>query len=129
MDARGVKTAAQVQGRNGEDIACSFLRQKGYEIVERNYRIPGGEIDVIAKRNNELVFVEVKTRSSVQYGYPEEAVTHSKKIRLARAARSYIGRYAVPPSYRFDIIAIHMASVYAPPSISHFENILDDILL
>ena len=84
------KTHAQIQGRNGEDIACSFLLQNGYRVIERNYRVKGGEIDVIAAKHDELVFVEVKTRSSLQYGYPEESVTRSKKIRLAPAARYYL---------------------------------------
>lgn len=123
------ETQAQIQGRNGEDIACSFLLQNGYTVVERNYRVKGGEIDVIAIKNDELVFVEVKTRSSLQYGYPEESVSRQKKIRVTRAARQYLGKYPVLPLYRFDIIAIHIVSAQSVPCVSHFENIIDDILL
>ncbi len=124
-----LQTLAQTQGKIGEDIACSFLLENGYTVVARNYRVKGGEIDVIATKNSELVFVEVKTRSSITYGYPEESVTRSKKIRLTRAARQYLIAYSTLPSYRFDIIAIHMASNKANPSVFHLENILDDILL
>lgn len=123
------QTSAQTQGRIGEDMACSFLTENGYTVVERNYRVSGGEIDVIVKKNSELVFVEVKTRSSVRYGYPEESVTRSKKIRLARAARHYLGKYSVVPLFRFDIISITIPSPQSKPFISHLENILDDILL
>ncbi len=123
------KTQAQIQGKNGEDIACSFLLQNGYRVVERNYRVSGGEIDLIAEKNHELAFVEVKTRSSLQFGYPEESVTRPKKLRLARAARRYLADMPHTPSYRFDIIAVYMPGGKTAPSIEHFENILDDILL
>lgn len=124
-----MKTAAQIQGQKGEDIAYLFLKKKGYRVRERNYRISGGEIDLIAERDGILVFVEVKTRSSNHYGYPEESVARSKKIRLARAARNYLARHPHPSFYRFDIIAIKALSNDSATEVLHIENILDDIVV
>lgn len=116
-------------GRQGEDLAYSFLSQHGYSILERNYRISGGEIDLIAKKDAEVVFVEVKTRASSVYGYPEESVKTEKKKRLVRAARNYLGRFSSEPLYRFDIIAIQIDKGIHTPQITHIENFLDDIAL
>ncbi len=116
-------------GKQGEDLAYSFLSQNGYAILERNYRISGGEIDLIAKKDAEVVFVEVKTRASSRYGYPEESVGAAKKKRLVRAARTFLGRFSSEPLYRFDIIAVQIEQGLHAPKITHIENFLDDIAL
>ena len=98
-------------GQEGEDRAARFLTQQGYRILERNYRAPGGEIDLIALHKGEVVFVEVKTRTSDAFGAPELAVTPQKQRRMIKAALGYIKRrkfHQVP--CRFDVVAISAAT-------------------
>ena len=94
-------------GREGEDRAAKFLAKKGYKIIERNYSTRSGEIDLVALHNGEVVFVEVKTRTSDAYGAPELAVTPQKQRRMIKAALGYIKYkklHQVP--CRFDVVAI-----------------------
>lgn len=94
-------------GQAGEERAAKFLTRQGYRILERNYRAPYGEIDLIALDRGELVFVEVKTRTSDVYGSPELAVNPRKQERMIRAALGYIKfkkLHQMP--CRFDVIAI-----------------------
>ena len=98
-------------GKAGEDRAARFLAKQGYRILERNYNARYGEIDLIALDRGELVFVEVKTRTSDAYGAPELAVTPQKQQRMVKAALGYIkykNLHQVP--CRFDIVAISTAS-------------------
>lgn len=93
-------------GKQGEDIAVQYLTDKGYEILERNWRNIHKEIDIIAKKGKELVIVEVKTRQSDEYGDPDMAVTRQKQSRLISAANAYIFQNRLDFSTRFDIISI-----------------------
>lgn len=77
-------------GEIGENMAADLLREKGYAILERNYRCKSGEIDIIAEKYGELCFVEVKTRQGFNYGRPCEAITEEKKKHIRRTAREYI---------------------------------------
>ena len=79
-------------GDNGEDFAARLLADSGYEILERNYRTKYVEIDIIACRDGVLHFIEVKTRTGMDYGRPAEAVTDEKKMRLRRATEAYMNR-------------------------------------
>ena len=111
-------------GKKGEEIAAGFLEAKGYHILDRNYRFRKGEIDLVALRIEpaELVFVEVKTRSSDQWGYPEEAVTDAKKKILYKTVDAYLyekNMWTVPN--RFDIIAVNMQDP-ENPLIHHIED-------
>lgn len=92
-------------GRKGEDAAERYLRQKGYDIIERNWVYVKYEIDIIARNEEYIVFVEVKTRSSNQWGNPEEAVSKGKIKRLVEAADFYLREYDIDQPARFDIIA------------------------
>lgn len=76
-------------GDEGEEKAVQFLREQGYTILERNYRFQYGEIDIVAQEGEELVFVEVKTRESSEYGSPEDALTEIKEERIRTAAEGY----------------------------------------
>jgi putative endonuclease len=94
-------------GKEGEDRAARFLAKKGYKILERNYSTRSGEIDLVALHNGEVVFVEVKTRTSDAYGAPELAVNPRKQLRMIKAALGYIKYkklHQVP--CRFDVVAI-----------------------
>lgn len=96
-------------GDFGEEKACKYLTKNNYEIIERNFRCKQGEIDIIAKdtSKNELVFIEVKTRSSFQYGRPSDAVNNFKKRHIISASKYYIYKNNLNSSYiRFDVIEI-----------------------
>jgi len=94
-------------GRTGENIACEHLRKKGYLIVERSFRLFRGEIDVVARDGDTLVFVEVKTRSDESHGRPEESVTPAKQRQIRRIAQGYLVRNGCGDvACRFDVVAI-----------------------
>jgi len=94
-------------GSSGEAVAVSYLKKQGYRIIDTNFRTDSGEIDVVAERNDVLVFVEVKARTSSSAGYPEDAVTNAKIRKIESAVRVYL-RYhgGVDRAYRIDIIAV-----------------------
>lgn len=100
----------RVFGQIGENAAADVLRAKGYRILRQNYRCRYGEIDIIAERYGEISFVEVKTRQSLHYGRPCEAVTEEKKKHMRRAAHCFMdemkGKGLVPGAYSFKIIEI-----------------------
>lgn len=94
-------------GKTGEDRAERFLKDRGYRILHRNYRCPLGEIDIVARDGNTLVFVEVKTRSTSRFGTPVESVDERKRNRLRRLALYYIkNNFRTEPPVRFDIIGV-----------------------
>ncbi len=94
-------------GKLGEDLATEYLRKKGLKIIERNFRTPIGEIDIIARDGSTIVIVEVKTRSSLKYGHPLEAIDQRKQKRLRRLALYYL-KYCGDENanIRFDVLAI-----------------------
>jgi putative endonuclease len=94
-------------GDRGEDLAAATLKKQGYKVLERNYRTPLGEIDLIARHQGVLVFIEVKTRTSARFGSGQEAVHHGKQSRYRKLADYYLkqkrlGEIAV----RFDVVGI-----------------------
>ena len=107
-------------GKQGEEIAVKYLMDKGYEILERNWRNRHQEIDIIAKDGKELVIVEVKTRKSNNYGEPDLAVTKQKQRLLIDAANAYIYRYNLDIDTRFDIVSIYFME--GKPVINHIED-------
>lgn len=97
----------QTIGKYGEELACQFLEKHGYKILDRNFRIRGGEIDIIATEGKTLVYIEVKTRSSHQFGLPEEAVTYWKIKFLERASKFYRNAHkSLPSQERIDVITV-----------------------
>lgn len=97
----------QQLGRWGEQLAGEFLVQHGCEVVERNARTPYGELDLVVRHANDLVFVEVKARSNTAYGMPEQAITPSKREHLVQAAQAYMQAHPELESrWRIDVIAI-----------------------
>ncbi|MEP2773018.1 MAG: YraN family protein [Fulvivirga sp.] len=107
-------------GKQGEARAADFLRSKGYEIIETNYRHKRNEIDLIAQYKNTLVFVEVKSKGSVSYGFPEEAVDSKKAARIIEAAEQYVFEQNWQGLLRFDIVAIINNNENS--EINHFED-------
>ena len=113
----------QELGRWGEALAANSLTEKGYSNIDQNYRSPYGEIDLIGRHRDSLVFVEVKTHSSDAYGLPEASVTASKREHLIASAQAYLQKYPKPNiEWRIDVIAIRKLKTKSTPEIVHFEN-------
>ncbi len=109
-------------GRLGEDLAADYLRKQAYIILNRNYRTARGEIDLVAKDGETLVFIEVKTRKSTAFGTPLEAITRQKQVKLRELALTYMQEQHVGASgIRFDAIAISCRYGKAP-EIVHLRN-------
>jgi putative endonuclease len=109
-------------GREGENLAAEFLKDKGWEIVSRNYRHKRAEIDLIIQRDDWTIFVEVKTRSSASFGEPEEFVDEFKAQKIFEAAEEYIFSTNWLGHVRFDVVSIKLGS---PPEIVHFEDAIN----
>ena len=107
-------------GKLGEELAVNYLTDKGYEILERNWRNIHKEIDIIARDGKFLVIVEVKTRQTDEYGEPDVAVTRKKQRMLIAAANAYITRKGLDIETRFDIISIIFRD--GEPVIEHIED-------
>lgn len=99
------RTAQQITGQIGEDQALAYLQQQGLQLLERNFRCKGGEIDLIMQDGKALVFVEVRKRSKSKFGGAVASVGSAKQKRLIIAAQVYLQRYKMPPPCRFDVIA------------------------
>jgi putative endonuclease len=109
-------------GKAGEDAAARFLRKKGFKILERGFRLFRGEIDIIGLDRKTLVFVEVKTRTSEIYGYPEESVTYAKQNQLRKIAEGYIQKKRLGDCpCRFDAVSV-LIEGQGRPRIRHIEN-------
>lgn len=107
LDAlRRPRTSRQIEGDAAEESALQFLQQQGLELVERNFRCKGGEIDLIVRERNTLVFVEVRKRADTRYGGAAASITPRKQARLTIAAHTFLQRYRMPPACRFDVVAI-----------------------
>jgi putative endonuclease len=96
------------KGKEGEEMAARFLIEKGFEIVERNYRYKRSEIDLIVKKDKWLVFVEVKLRSSDLYGYPEDFVDYKKAKNIIDGAEQYTYDNNWQGNVRYDIVSIRL---------------------
>ncbi len=109
-------------GKRGEDLAHRYLRSSGYMVVARNYRPAGGEVeaDIVARQKDIVVFVEVKSRASGDFGAPDRAIGADKQKNIIRAARAYVTRAGIDWSQvRFDTISIVFTD---PPSITHLKD-------
>jgi len=93
-------------GQQGEEIAANYLSDKGYSLLERNWRFKHWEVDIIASKNNKLHFIEVKTRNSMRFGKPEESITREKMNHLKNAAEAYQYQHPEWKYLQFDVIAI-----------------------
>jgi len=93
-------------GRAGEDEAVNFLKRKRYKILERNFRTKFGEIDIIAKKGKEIIFIEVKTRKTTEFGYPEEAIDKEKQEHIKKVASYYIQKKKVKNPIAFEVLSV-----------------------
>lgn len=126
------KTRSQRIGQWGETAAARYLEGRGFQIIARNVRTPYGEIDLIACLAESLVFVEVKTRTSLSYGYPEVSVTPRKLEHMIAAAQSYVEDHPelAGQTWQIDVIAVQRQPEPNTPGnqryhveFEHFENI------
>jgi putative endonuclease len=113
-------TSKSKTGEEGEQKAAEFLASKGFEIVARNFRYKRSEIDLIAKKENWLVFVEVKTRSSTAFGYPEQFVDYHKKRMIFEGALHYMREADWQGNVRYDIVSVTLGSSGA--DVVHIED-------
>ena len=110
-------------GNLGEKLAGDFLKKRGYRIVETNYRCPEGEIDIVARDRETLVFVEVRTKRSRAFGSPEESITAAKKERMRAAAYHYQQDHDnLPELWRIDVVAVELDEKGEPSRIELIEN-------
>ena len=107
----------------GEKVARDFLRKRGYHIIETNYRCPEGEIDIVAKHEDFLVFVEVRAKTSKEFGSPEESITAVKRERMRATAAHYQQNHDdLPASLRIDVVAVELDRNGKPTRIEVIEN-------
>ncbi len=114
-------------GKRGETLAAEYLLGRGFSLLARNVRTPHGEIDLIVYKERLTVFVEVKTRTSLAYGYPETSLTKAKQAHFLAAIQYYIQQN--PDSggdWRADVLAIRTQGSGQEPEIIHFENVLSE---
>lgn len=110
-------------GKKGEQYAVYYLITTGYEILTTNYNVLGGELDIIAKYNNTLIFFEVKTRKSDKFGLPEESLTYKKRSNLRYAMLKYMNNVYYRGDFRFDLIAIEMNSFDEVKKLRHYKDV------
>lgn len=110
----------QTIGALGEDFAVNHLKGLGYNIKERNWRFSRAEIDIIADKDDVLIFIEVKTRSYDYYGKPEDSIDSKKERLICDAAAAYMTKNSYEWEFRFDIISIILSQ--PSPSIKHYED-------
>lgn len=115
-----LRNAMKELGKKGEDLAADLCKKRGLIVIEKNYRTPFGEIDIIAKDGDVLVFIEVKARAADTYGAPFEAVTQRKREKIRKVALSYIRRFKKEVPTRFDVISISMKEVC--PSLEYIQD-------
>lgn len=107
MDDLSSKNKQLSVGKIGEDLAANFLEKNGYSILERNYRFGHGELDIIAEKNNMLIFIEVKTKKHGDFGDPIYWVTRGKQQQMGRIARGYLyERNIADRDCRFDVVLV-----------------------
>ena len=122
--ATGIPGTTTDRGQAAEDRALAYLREQGLKLLERNYRTPGrggGEIDLVMRsRDGTLVFVEVRSRSRMDFGGAAASIGSAKRRRIVLAASHYLQRFAAPPPCRFDVVVIE-----APPAVQWLRAAFD----
>lgn len=122
------KTEKQRIGKIGEDLACAYLKQKGYKILERNHRQTWGELDIICKKENLMVFIEVKTTTAYAQGNefeikPEDQMSNSKIKILERTILSYLNFNKINLDWQLDLVAIELNQKSELLELRHLEQI------
>jgi len=125
--AKGGRARARSLGNFGERVAASHLEAKGYEILERNWSVPEGEIDIIASKPAEIIFVEVRSRRGRNFGTPEESITGRKASHVRAAAAAYLQEHPeAPETQRIDVIALELDAKGRVLRVEQIENAIED---
>lgn len=125
MFGKSRKKRVNARGKTGEDLAVKYLEQRGYRVLDRNYTTDIGEVDIFVTDEKSLIAVEVKSRLSLEYGTPAEAVGHEKVRKISQVASQYIKQYrlfGVP--VRFDVIEVYLND----KKVNHIVNAFDSYL-
>ncbi len=109
-------------GRWGEDLAAKFLKEQGYEILERDWKSGHHDLDIVAGNEEGLAIVEVKTRRNRLFGDPEEAIDYKKRLSLQSAINHYIKSHRIKVPVRFDVISI-VGAIGSTPEIDHIKDV------
>ncbi len=118
----------QEVGKLGEEAAQKFLKKRGYRIRETGFRCRHGEIDIVAQKKDYLVFVEVRTKTNLEFGTPEESITQAKKERLITSALTYTSTHENLPSlWRIDVVAIELDDKGKTKRIELIENAIEQV--
>ena len=112
----------------GEKLARDFLEQQDFQILQTNYRCPEGEIDIVAKQKDSLVFIEVRTKKNLEFGSPEESITPRKMRKLREVAVHYLQNHEnLPASWRIDVVAIELDKNNKTSRIELIENAVGEV--
>ncbi len=114
-------------GDFGEKVAENYYLQRGFRVLEKNFNVPRGELDLIVESEELLVFVEVKTRSNMRFGTPAEAITAKKILHIKRAAEAYLLKFPSEKEMRFDAIEVFAKIDNGVPVLEHINHIPDII--
>ncbi len=115
-------------GNLGEKLAAGFIRKQGYVILQTNYRCPEGEVDIVARQKDCLVFVEVRAKRGREFGSPEESITPAKMEKLRRVAAHYRQAHDdIPDSWRIDFVAVEIDRQNRPLRIEIIENAVGEM--
>ncbi len=120
-----VRKARKQLGDTGEEMAARELMRRGYRVLERNWRCPEGELDLVAEQDGTLVFVEVRTRRGDRFGTPEESITPAKRAHLIASAQAYLQAHSLDCDWRIDVIAIEMSSRGELLRVDMIENAIE----
>lgn len=121
--AAGQPSGRQAIGQLGEKLAAEFLKKNGAEVIDKNFYTRFGELDLIAKLGNEILFCEVKTRTSAEYGYPELAVGREKIDHLTKAIGIYLTEKRLDNFWRLDVLAVELDAVKRSARIRWFKDV------
>ncbi len=116
-------TKKRTIGNLGEKIAKKYFKKQGYKIIKQNFTNRAGEIDLIVKNKDQLVFVEVKTRTNQNFGYPEESIDSRKQNKIIRTAQNYLYKEKIfSENYRFDVISIEINQLTKKATLKHIKD-------
>lgn len=113
----------QAIGKLGEDLAQKYLKNKGFLVISRNFRVRAGEIDLICQKAGKLHFIEVKTRTNLAFGYGEESVNYFKRQRLKIAVLEYLSRNHVRQQWQIDVIVIELSIAARKAKVRYYEAV------
>ena len=119
------KKRINARGRSGEDIAVKYLQTHGYRVLDRNFTTSVGEVDIFVTDESSLIAVEVKSRLSLEYGTPAEAVNHEKIKKISQVTSQYIKKFRLfGTPVRFDVVEVYIAD----KTVNHIKNAFDSYL-